>query len=398
MQEINFWSDLNRALLGAQAKLDSPEVEITLNVLNRAKRYLVMTTFQADHGLGPAIKRVESVMILMKEFPIDAILSATDINQLNQGVTVVFTHLKKIRSAHEYKLARLLHLVEVISSDVAQQVVSLLRVYSLIQVPYDQFEQLLSSCKELFANWHRQLSSLYEMVKEASKRRGSMNTDKIPLLSELQLEHMAVEERLAELSEFREQHEKLRDVIHRVVESGSTASGSSTEVRGEITGDAITEINAAYAQLNTLDPLDVSVEGTTAWKNVRKTYDLCIDRVEGRIINSLTSRLSATSNADEMFRVFSKYNALFFRPRIRSAVQQFQMQLIENVKEDVSNLQAKFRAHYADSEASRTSKLRDIPPIAGAVMWAKQIERKLIVLLWRACLVRAGSSTSRVVP
>ncbi|KUF96061.1 valine--tRNA ligase [Phytophthora nicotianae] len=84
-----------------------------------------------------------------------------------------------------------------------------------------------------------------------------------------------------------------------------------------------------------------------------------------------------------MFRVFSKYNALFFRPRIRSAVQQFQMQLIENVKEDVSNLQAKFRAHYAYSEASRTSKLRDIPPIAGAVMWAKQIERKLKMLLSR---------------
>lgn len=382
MQEINFWGDLNRALLGAQTKLESAEVAITLAVLKRAKRFLATMTFDADHGLGTALKRVESVMGLMKDFPIDAILSSTDISQLNQGATVVFTHLKKIRGADEYKLARLLHLVEVISSDVAQQVISLLRVYSLIQVSYEQFEQLMSSCKELFANWHRQLSSLYEIVKELSKRRGSMNTDKIPLLMELQLEHTAIEERIAELGEFREQHEKLRDVIHRVVDSGSTANGAA-EVRGEITGDAIVEINAAYAQLNTIDPLDVSVEGTVAWKNVRKTYDLCIDRIEGRIISSLTSRLSATSNADEMFRVFSKYNALFFRPRIRSAVQQFQMQLIENVKEDVSNLQEKFKAHYAYSEASRTSKLRDIPPIAGAVMWAKQIERKLKVLLSR---------------
>ncbi|CAK4708908.1 unnamed protein product, partial [Aphanomyces euteiches] len=59
------------------------------------------------------------------------------------------------------------------------------------------------------------------------------------------------------------------------------------------------------------------------------------------------------------------------------------MRLIENVKEDVTELQAKFRAHYNYSEASRMSKLRDIPPIAGAVMWSKQIERKLHMLLSR---------------
>jgi dynein heavy chain 1 len=94
MQEINFWCDLNRALLGAQEKLSSPEVEITLALLKRAKRYLATVTFSADHGLGPAIQRVASVMTLMKDFPMNSILSATDINQLNQGVTLVFTHLK----------------------------------------------------------------------------------------------------------------------------------------------------------------------------------------------------------------------------------------------------------------------------------------------------------------
>lgn len=388
MQEINFWCDLNRALLGAQEKLNSPEVEITLALLKRAKRYLATVTFSADHGLGPAIQRVASVMTLMKDFPMNSILSATDITQLNQGVTLVFTHLKKIRVADEYKLARLLHLVEIMSSDLTQQVISVLRAYSLIQIPFEHFEQLILSCKELFSNWHRQVATLYDLAKELSKRRGSMNTDKPPLLSELQMEHTAIEERLLELYEFREQHEKLRQVIERVL--GSSPGTAANDVRGEVTDDALTEINAAYMQLSALDPLDVSGEGTTAWKNMRKSYELCIDRVEGRIINSLTSRLSATSNADEMFRVFSKYNALFFRPRIRSAVQQFQMQLIENVKEDVSNLQAKFRAHYAFSEASRTSKLRDIPPIAGAVMWAKQIERKLKMLLSRVESVLGG--------
>ncbi|TDH68981.1 hypothetical protein CCR75_000940 [Bremia lactucae] len=381
MQEINFWCDLNRALLAVQEKLKSPEVEITLAVLQRAKRYLATVSFSTDHGLGPALQHVSSVMILMKDFPMNSILSATDMSQLYQGVTLVFTHLKKIRVADSYNLPRLLHLVEVVSSDLSQQVISLLRVYSLIEMPFNQFEQQVSSCKELFTNWHRQFTTLYDLTKELFKRRsGSINTEKLPLLSELQMEHSAIEIRLLQLYEFREQHKKLSDVIKRVLSGSNTIEFNDAQGGSDA---ALSEINLAFAQLKSLDPLDVSSEGLMAWKNLRKAYDLCIDRVEGRIINSLTSRLSATSNADEMFRVFSKYNALFFRPRIRSAVQQFQMQLIENVKKDVSNLQAKFRARYAYSEASRTSKLRDIPPIAGAVMWAKQIERKLKMLLSR---------------
>ena len=92
-----------------------------------------------------------------------SILSATNIPQLTQGVVAVLTHFKKIRVADEYKLARLLHLVEVMSSDLTEQIVSLLRGYNLIQMPFDQFEQLVASCKELFSTWHRQVAALYEL-------------------------------------------------------------------------------------------------------------------------------------------------------------------------------------------------------------------------------------------
>nr|CCA15174.1 Cytoplasmic dynein 1 heavy chain 1 putative [Albugo laibachii Nc14] len=383
IQEINFWSDLHRALLQTQELLASPEVEITMATLKRAKRYLVTVTFSADHGLNTTIQQVTSVMSLMKDFPIGVILSATDLTQLTEGVLTIFNHLKKIRVADEYKLSRLLHFVEIISSDLMQQIQSLLRAYKLIQMPYDQFHSLMGSCKELFTTWHRQVGMLYEVTKELSKRRGTMNTDKPPLLSELQMEHVMIEERLLELAEFREQHQRLCQVIERVLFNAKAGEAIDDANKGDISDDALTDINTAYDQLALLDLLDVSSDGNDAWQSAHRSYDFCIDRVEGKITTSLISRLSMTSNADEMFRVFSKYNALFFRPRIRSAVQQFQMQLIEKVKEDVGRLQAKFRAHYAFSEASRTSKLRDIPPVSGAIMWARQIERKLKLILSR---------------
>lgn len=50
---------------------------------------------------------------------------------------------------------------------------------------------------------------------------------------------------------------------------------------------------------------------------------------------------SGTSSAEEMFRVFSKFNPLFFRPRIRAAISEFQADLIKSVREAVHMLQVR---------------------------------------------------------
>lgn len=56
-----------------------------------------------------------------------------------------------------------------------------------------------------------------------------------------------------------------------------------------------------------------------------------------------------------MFRVFSRFNALFVRPKIRGAIQEYQNQLIDSVKEDIQNLHKIFRVQYKHSEAYRES-------------------------------------------
>ena len=44
-----------------------------------------------------------------------------------------------------------------------------------------------------------------------------------------------------------------------------------------------------------------------------------------------------------MFRIFSRFNALFVRPRIRGAIREYQTQLIQRVKDDIVQLQEKFK-------------------------------------------------------
>lgn len=52
------------------------------------------------------------------------------------------------------------------------------------------------------------------------------------------------------------------------------------------------------------------------WDGALKKYDARIDRVESQITSTLRDKLATAKNANEMFRVFSKFNALFVRPRV----------------------------------------------------------------------------------
>ena len=78
-----------------------------------------------------------------------------------------------------------------------------------------------------------------------------------------------------------------------------------------------------------------------------------------------------------MFRIFSKFNGLFFRPKIKSAIEQYQSQLLKTVKDGINLLDAKFLKSYEDTENIKICNVRDIPQKAGSVIWAKQIKNKL---------------------
>ena len=72
-------------------------------------------------------------------------------------------------------------------------------------------------------------------------------------------------------------------------------------------------------------------------------YDERIDRVETRITARLRDQLGTAKNANEMFRIFSRFNALFVRPHIRGAIREYQTQLIQRVKDDIEALHDKFK-------------------------------------------------------
>ena len=98
--------------------------------------------------------------------------------------------------------------------------------------------------------------------------------------------------------------------------------------------------------------MDVSRRGQQEWESTKKRYDKCIDHAESEITARLRDKLGAAKTATEMFRVFSRFNALFVRPRIRGAIQEYQTSLIQQVKDDVHRLQEKFKVNCKKTKIS----------------------------------------------
>lgn len=76
-QEINFWLSMETALEGIENQLRGDGVQLTMDILRHAKRYQATLSFVADTGLREATDLVQKYNQLMRDFPLDELLSAT---------------------------------------------------------------------------------------------------------------------------------------------------------------------------------------------------------------------------------------------------------------------------------------------------------------------------------
>ncbi|KAF4584562.1 hypothetical protein EYR38_001791 [Pleurotus pulmonarius] len=367
-QEINFWLSLERALEGIEAQLRSDEVQLVMDCLRNARRYHATVSFIADTGLKDATDLVHKYNQLMKDFPLNELLSATDLDKIQESLTLIFSHLTRKLKLSPYPIRRALPLVEAISRDFNDQLLRILTSHRLPYTPYDTFERLLNQTMNIFRTWDDQMKEFTNVAREVTRKRLERF---IPI--KIIPAHAKLQERCRYLREWRKQHEQLAVMTGPTKGLGGVDGGMDMEE----------EVKEAYEVVKRIDVLDVSVEGTEIWVTAENAYNERVSRVENQIIARLRDRLGTARNANEMFRVFSKFNALFVRPKIRGAIQEYQTQLIDSVKEDIKHLHDKFKTQYRFSEAYHMSQMRDLPPIAGAIIWARQIDRQLLTYMKR---------------
>ncbi|XP_066142886.1 dynein heavy chain, cytoplasmic isoform X6 [Euwallacea fornicatus] len=390
LQEISFWLNLERALHRIQEKRESLEVSLTLDILKHGKRFHATVSFDTDTGLKQAIATVNDYNPLMKDFPINDLLSATELERIRAAVQLIFSHLKKVRST-KYPIQRCLRLVEAISRDLGAQLLKVLGTRRLMHIPFDEFEKVMIQCFEVFSIWEDEYEKIQSLLRDIMKKK---RDEQMKMVWRISAQHKKLQSRMDQMRKFRRQHEQLRTVIVRVLRP--SIRETAVPIEGEeleppkptfsldaADANAIEEVNLAYENVKEVDCLDISKEGQDAWDAAVQRYEERIDRVEARITAHLRDQLGTAKNANEMFRIFSRFNALFVRPHIRGAIREYQTHLIQRVKDDIEALHEKFKVQYPQSNSARISKDRDLPPVAGSIVWAKQIDHQLTTYLRR---------------
>ena len=92
-------------------------------------------------GLKQALATVNDYNPLMKDFPLNDLLSATELDRIRVALQAIFNHLRKIRST-KYPIQRALRLVEAISRDLSSQLLKVLGTRRLMHNPFEEFEKV----------------------------------------------------------------------------------------------------------------------------------------------------------------------------------------------------------------------------------------------------------------
>lgn len=185
--------------------------------------------------------------VLMKDFPLNELLSATDLDKIQEAVVMVFNHMNKKMRVSPYPIRRCLPLVEAISRDFNDQLLRVLTSHRLAYQPYETFDRLLTQTQTIFRTWDDQIKDFTNVARELTRKRGEKF---IPI--KIVPAHGKLTERVRYLRDWRKQHEQL------AVMTGPT-KGLSTMGK-EVGGiDMEEEVREAYELIKTIDILDVSV-------------------------------------------------------------------------------------------------------------------------------------------
>lgn len=239
-----------------------------------------------------------------------------------------------------------------------------------MHLEYQEFENLKKEIRTVFQILSDRINDFKNMI---NNHRARLDQTSQKVMDNIMKNPL--KERLERIFVFRMHHHRFKQVIRKTLSNEGQGSGE----RGSLEEVALSKINEAYQSFNGINVLDISKEGWDIWDQTERTYNVKIDKVESQITSILRAKLSQAQNANEMFRVFQIFTALLTRPRIRGAIQEYQIQLLIKVEKDIEVLRDKLlnNQNQEHHQSTMLNRIRGFPDISNKIIWTKQIERKL---------------------
>lgn len=378
VDEINFWSSIETALLSVQEQLKSKEIETTLTVLRNAKRFYATVSLLSDTGLQESIVIAKRYNQLLKDLPIDELLSASTFEKVEESIILIINHMKKLRVT-SYPISRALRLVESISFDLDVKLKNLISQTNLMRLDFNDFLNKTDEINVVFATFDKQLKEFTNLARELLRKR----SEKF-IFIKINSKTKALKEKLDYLYDFRIKHNEMLISLSNIVSSSSISDHqrevSSSAFDSLSVQNPIEEMSFAFEAVESIDITDTTAEGKKQWDLAEKLYNKRAQKVENSITIMLRDILSKAKTTNEMFSIYNKFNFLLSKPSINTSIQEYQSKLLDIANEDIANLQNHF---LKQNDSQRLFEKKDIQKISSIIIWARQIENRLNFLLNR---------------
>lgn len=113
-----------------------------LQILRRERRFHTTAAFDSDTiGVKPASEKASAYKQMMRDFPINDIISASTLEELDDAVHHVYDHLIKTKSCG-YPVFRYLRLLEAVARDLCDKIRNILNSSKLLDMDFEDFDEV----------------------------------------------------------------------------------------------------------------------------------------------------------------------------------------------------------------------------------------------------------------
>ena len=378
-REISLWIALESACSNAMQQFEEEGCVVTRILLQQGNPQSYKELHSIGQDLISTSKVVTESAVFLRDLPVSELVTAANLYpKLTVAATLCLKHFSKLKTLG-YDYSRALRLLDLVGALVATRMIALINEQNILMCASEDLSTLRKDACDVVDTWETQLTAQRFHLKDVAKMHGARS---LPTHCE---QLVSIKLRVIELCEFREKHDSFVSVCSKMLlGKGDHGNGQSGTGLDEVLKafHAVGSV-CANASRNGDGVLDLTTAGAQAWNAARAAYERKVEVLEKHFITALTDRLQGAQSVDAMFAEFNACNTLLYRPAIRNAVQPFRLTLMATVQKDLQRLQDKFKMKYDTAAERQLAALGDIPPLAGRLLWAKQIEQHLTKLLQR---------------
>ncbi|CAH6719016.1 dynein heavy chain, cytoplasmic [[Candida] jaroonii] len=334
--EIQFWTSLDISLTSLADQLNSVQIQNSINLLNNAKRFHVILSFNNDTNLAEKDLETKLNLSLLKDLPITELTSVNSkdpdcFENLELSISNVFTHLKKLRTVTNFPLEKALLIIELFLKDVEAKFNDLLSNMELLTLRLDDFITLNeTSIANIFNTIDLNVKYMINLIRELTRKRH----EKFILVRIDQEPINKLKSKIDSLKDFRLKHENLLFVIRNFLRDFDQESKLLEE----------------YNRLSSLNPFDNSKHGQVMWTSSEIFYNTIHNDIQNSITLKLNKLFAKCDTIQDYSIVAEKYKYLAVENTFNISVltkEDLRMKILEKARDEISEI-IRFDTQYGD--------------------------------------------------